>query len=91
MDCEFAARGKISNVRHKQEKCTVTWVQANRTLSKMTVSTLWAASRMAPPLMSRPFLAPTPVPTITAVGVARPNAQGQATTTTLIADINATK
>mmetsp|Transcript_4007 Transcript_4007/g.9148 ORF Transcript_4007/g.9148 Transcript_4007/m.9148 type:complete len:233 (-) Transcript_4007:1939-2637(-) len=60
-------------------------------LSKMTVSTPCAASRTAPPLISKPFVAPTPVPTITAVGVARPKAHGQATTITLIADIKATK
>ena len=45
----------------------------------------------APPLMRTPSRAPTPQPTITAVGVAKPNAQGQATTTTLMALKNAMK
>ena len=35
-------------------------------------------------MMRMPRPAPTPVPTITAVGVARPSAQGHATTTTLM-------
>ncbi len=39
-----------------------------------------AASNGSPPLISTPFAAPTPVPTITAVGVARPSAHGHATT-----------
>ena len=37
-------------------------------------------SRTSPPLMRIPYEAATPVPTITAVGVARPSAQGQAMT-----------
>ena len=32
------------------------------------------------PLINKPFFAPTPVPTMRAVGVARPRAQGQAIT-----------
>ncbi len=40
--------------------------------------TLCAISNGSPPLMRIPFWAPTPVPTITAVGVARPREQGQA-------------
>mmetsp|Transcript_98932 Transcript_98932/g.236051 ORF Transcript_98932/g.236051 Transcript_98932/m.236051 type:complete len:468 (-) Transcript_98932:1421-2824(-) len=56
-------------------------------LSKTTASTKWAASRAWPPLMSTPLLAPTPVPTITAVGAARPRAQGHATTSTEMAII----
>ena len=54
-----------------------------------TVFTWCAISNTAPPLISSPFIAPTPVPTITAVGVASPKAHGQATTITLIADIRA--
>ena len=41
------------------------------------------ASRMSPPRMSNPRRAPAAVPTSTAVGVARPSAQGQAVTSTL--------
>ncbi len=36
-----------------------------------------------------PFSAPFPVPTIIATGVARPKAQGQLITSTLIAQLNA--
>mmetsp|Transcript_20045 Transcript_20045/g.58585 ORF Transcript_20045/g.58585 Transcript_20045/m.58585 type:complete len:272 (-) Transcript_20045:1253-2068(-) len=54
-------------------------------LSKTRMETWWATSRASPPLMRMPFSAPTPVPTMTAVGVARPKAQGQATTTTEMA------
>ena len=46
---------------------------------------LCAASSGSPPLIRTPFVAPTPVPTITAVGVARPRAQGQAMQRTVIA------
>ena len=38
-----------------------------------------------PPLMSNPFLAALPTPTITAVGVAKPIAQGQDITSTAMA------
>ena len=41
-----------------------------------------ARSRLSALLMSIPFEAPTPVPTITAVGVARPRAHGHAVTST---------
>lgn len=51
-------------------------------LSKITYFTFWALSRASPPFTSTPWLAPTPVATITAVGVARPRAHGQAITTT---------
>ena len=37
----------------------------------------------SPLLIRIPFVAPTPVPTITAVGVASPNAHGQETTRTV--------
>ena len=39
---------------------------------------MWANSRLSAPLIKIPFSAPKPVPTITEVGVANPNAQGQA-------------
>ncbi len=42
------------------------------------VVSLWIDSRLSPPLIRIPFSAPLPVPTIMAVGVARPRAQGQA-------------
>lgn len=51
-------------------------------LSKTMVSTLQRVSRGSPPLIKMPFSAPFPVPTIIAVGVASPKAQGQAITIT---------
>ena len=69
-------------------------------LSNITVSILCAVSRGLPPLIIIPKFAPTPVPTMTAVGVARPiilgkfhipKAQGQATTTTDIEKTSASK
>lgn len=56
----------------------------------MQNQTLCAASRARPPLISTPWEAPTPVPTMTAVGVARPRAQGQATTSTDMPNSSAT-
>ena len=53
-------------------------------LSKTTISTRAAASSAAPPLIRIPASAPRPVPTMIAVGVARPIAHGQAITTTLM-------
>ena len=51
-------------------------------LSKTTIFT-WLASSNASPLLRRiPFSAPLPVPTMIAVGVASPNAHGQAMTRT---------
>ena len=47
-------------------------------LSKTTVSTRAAASSASPPRMRIPASAPRPVPTMIAVGVARPIAHGQA-------------
>lgn len=47
--------------------------------------TLWEHSRGSPPLINIPLEAPIPVPTITAVGVAKPKAQGQAILNTVIA------
>ena len=51
-------------------------------LSRITRVTLVDISSAAPPLTRMPCSAPTPVPTMTAVGVARPSAQGQAKTMT---------
>ena len=54
-------------------------------LSSTTVSTLWVISRISPERIRIPCLAPRPVPTMMAVGVANPRAQGQAMTST---DVN---
>ena len=54
-------------------------------LSRTTVFTLWAISSASPDLIRMPFSAPLPVPTIIATGVARPRAQGQEITRTVMA------
>ena len=51
--------------------------------------TLWVVSSGSPPLMSIPLIAPTPVPTMTAVGVAKPRAHGHAILRTVMANLNA--
>jgi hypothetical protein len=58
-------------------------IASNRSIPKAIVGlvpvvTLWAFSRGSAPLMRIPLVAPTPVPTMTAVGVARPSEQGHA-------------
>ena len=58
-------------------------------LSSTTAFTWWAVSRASADLMRMPFFAPTPVPTIIEVGVARPRAQGQEMTSTEIAAFKA--
>ena len=58
-------------------------------LSITTVFTSLTSSRTSPFLIKIPILAPRPVPTIKAVGVAKPKAQGQAITTTETAKIKA--
>mmetsp|Transcript_4157 Transcript_4157/g.12908 ORF Transcript_4157/g.12908 Transcript_4157/m.12908 type:complete len:338 (-) Transcript_4157:247-1260(-) len=58
-------------------------------LSKTTAVTECAVSKAVPPDLNRmPRDAPTPVPHMTAVGVARPRAQGHATTSTETAKTN---
>ncbi|MPN38736.1 hypothetical protein SDC9_186261 [bioreactor metagenome] len=57
-------------------------------LSNTIVFILCAVSRATPLFINTPYSAPLPVPTIIAVGVARPKAQGQAITRT---DINMVK
>ena len=54
-------------------------------LSRTTAVTRCASSSAAPSRMRMPFSAPLPVPTMIAVGVARPIAQGQAMMRTAIA------
>ena len=51
-------------------------------LSSTTVSVAWVISRASPLRIRMPWEAPSPVPTMMAVGVARPRAQGQAMTRT---------
>ena len=57
-------------------------------LSSTTLVMLPAISSASPERMRIPDSAPLPVPTITAVGVASPIAQGQAMTRTATALIN---
>ena len=49
-----------------------------RTFSLFEISKYPLPPCQSSPLINIPLIAPTPVPTITAVGVARPSAQGQA-------------
>ena len=58
-------------------------------LSSTTCRPRRVDSRTSGPLISRPSWAPRPVPTISAVGVARPSAQGQAMISTATAAVNA--
>src|SRR5690625_2159801 len=58
-------------------------------LSNKTALIAWVPSKYSPPLNRIPFSAPRPEPTIIDVGVASPNAQGQAMTNTAIDASNA--
>jgi hypothetical protein len=58
-------------------------------LSKTTIVILLILSSTSPPLIKTPKEAAIPVPTITAVGVAKPKAQGQAMTKVDIPKLNA--
>ncbi len=58
-------------------------------LSSSTVSTRRVDSSTSGPLISSPSCAPRPLPTISAVGVARPSAHGQAMISTATAVVNA--
>ncbi len=58
-------------------------------LSKTTIFDFPACSSAAEVLNRIPFFAPIPFPTIIATGVARPSAQGQLTTRTVIARFRA--
>ncbi len=58
-------------------------------LSSTTVSTRRVDSSTCGPLISRPSWAPRPVPTMSAVGVARPSAQGHAMIRTATAAVKA--
>ncbi len=58
-------------------------------LSKIIVVMEEIFSNTSPPLIRMPNDAATPVPTITAVGVARPSAHGQAITNVDMPKLNA--
>ena len=58
-------------------------------LSSTTVVIRWASSSAAPSRIRIPCSAPLPVPTMIAVGVARPMAHGQAMMSTAIALVSA--
>ncbi|OQB02698.1 MAG: hypothetical protein BWY25_00411 [Chloroflexi bacterium ADurb.Bin222] len=62
---------------------TAGWPLVSVPVLSNTITEMWPARSRASPFLSRtPNSAPRPVPTITAVGVARPMAQGQAMTST---------
>lgn len=58
-------------------------------LSKTIVFTLLAFSKTSPSLIMIPFQTPRLVPTSTAVGIAKPIAQGHATTSVAIPNLKA--
>ncbi len=58
-------------------------------LSTITVSTRRVSSSTSGPVIRMPSCAPRPVPTISAVGVASPSAQGHAMISTATAAVNA--
>jgi len=58
-------------------------------LSKITAVTFSATSRASAFFIRIPSSAPFPIPTVNAVGVARPKAQGQATTRTAMSVVKA--
>ena len=60
-------------------------------LSSTIVSTRRVCSRISGPLIRMPICAPRPVPTMSAVGVASPSAQGQAMISTATAAVNAVR
>lgn len=76
--------------------CRISWgiifhiaIAGKATKVQNELLTWCAISRGFPPLMRIPFCAATPVPTITAVGVARPKEQGHAMLSTVIEVWNA--
>ena len=68
----------------RSSECPCT-INSGKRPSFAFILTLWAFSRGSAPLMSIPLAAPTPVPTMTAVGVASPSAHGQAIASTVSA------
>src|ERR1700722_11138776 len=64
-------------------QATVSLPRVNVPVLSITIFLTEQLASSASPLLIRiPFLAPIPVPTMMAVGVLKPNAQGQATTIT---------
>ena len=70
------ARALSSSARRKSVTTGLPFVKVP-VLTKMTASTLLAISSVSPPFIRTPHLAATPVPTMIALGVANPSAQGQ--------------
>ena len=60
-----------------QDRVGIETTRYESNVPNTTESTFDASSNVSPPFMRTPDLAPTPVPTITAVGVASPKAHGQ--------------
>ena len=90
---------KINSIHHgmvcKQILCSKFLLPRNDFLKISAIqyniiqNTLCVVSKGSPPFINIPLLAPIPVPTITAVGVARPKAQGQAISRTASACVKA--
>ena len=87
--------GQVEQARSATPGATMTSATVGRprvsvpVLSSTTASTRWAISSASPPRIRMPASAPRPVPTMIAVGVARPIAHGQAMTTTPMKAVSA--
>ena len=88
----------LSSLAYSSLKCSLTEMRSLTrgaplvsvpVLSKTMVVMEDIFSRMSPPFIRMPKEAATPVPTMTAVGVARPRAQGQAMTRVDMPKLNA--
>ena len=75
--------------RRRRRRSVIRPVVTVPVLSSTTVSTRRVDSSTSGPLIRMPSWAPRPVPTISAVGVARPSAHGQAMISTATAAVNA--
>src|SRR3989344_3422420 len=75
----FSSSAELSTAQSVTSGCPLVIVPV---LSNTTAVTLLKSSRLSASLIKTPFSAPLPTPTIIAVGVASPSAQGQAITST---------
>ena len=77
-----AAAGRPRHARGRDEVGHPACLGQRAGLVEALVSTRWRHSSASPSLIRMPYSAALPVPTMMAVGVARPSAQGQAMTST---------
>ena len=81
--------GRLAGRRRRPSTSAIRPVVTVPVLSSTTVSTRRVDSSTSGPLIRMPSCAPRPVPTSSAVGVARPSAHGQAMISTATAAVNA--